>query len=683
MNLVPCATSLSKLIDYREHLVSKKSFWELDNILSHVSFFQKLENVASLDGHRGCVNRLSFNEEGSLLLSGSDDCRLLVWDVAEKTLRHQIETGHDRNIFGLRFIPCTNDRLLASGAMDCTVRVTSLDGGMEKLFEMHEDRVKTIDVEKRNPNLIFSASEDGRVYQIDLRTPEDPKKVVEISRTSIKSAMLNPNFPFELVVSCNNPYIYVYDRRMFFGTPKATFCPSHLRNRKLPFSTFSCFNETGTAIAASYCYEGVYVFSTQHMTNQDSMKEQFNFGLERNQTLRNFYRMFHFVLVAYEYFNKDQLNKALSWFSKACDIYHWNQLVLCRWILYCFRGWPGDIDAACADMRSFSDEQNSTQIDQSPPLISASIIRSFCWRFLDVRYIHLHFRFIRSVSNEMEEKVNSILGRIQVEQGKLSNELDKLDEIFPLEQWWSSVGMRLSHDKQLWTQKHIYEFMQYWIGSIMQKLHRLSQKFSNEVAEHLHEIVANRLEEEEDERMVHPVYLSAQSAKEGAILAELPTSYCTNRSLGYHKRFLGHLSVNTDIKEVNFISGKFPCVLSGSDDGCFYVWSLDSGMLLGSYRADSDAVNCVLPHPCQPLIATSGIDNDIKLWKPSDWHHNIDEAEMEKQVKCNMDKLNEILIRPQEMSGTENDSQFFIQMLRTLMVPGNRRYATEGACAIL
>jgi WD40 repeat protein len=147
------------------------------------------------------VNRLAFNEEGSLLLSGSDDCRLIVWDVAERTSRHQVETGHERNIFGVRFVfmhnvvliccfqvrfmPCTNDRLLASGAMDRTVRVNSLDGGTERLFAIHENRVKTIDVERRNPNLIFSASEDGTVKQIDLRSPEEPVLVVEVRYSSI------------------------------------------------------------------------------------------------------------------------------------------------------------------------------------------------------------------------------------------------------------------------------------------------------------------------------------------------------------------------------------------------------------------------------------------------------------------------------------------------------------------
>lgn len=34
---------------------------------------QKLVNSAKLSGHEGCVNRLAWNEDGSLLASGSDD----------------------------------------------------------------------------------------------------------------------------------------------------------------------------------------------------------------------------------------------------------------------------------------------------------------------------------------------------------------------------------------------------------------------------------------------------------------------------------------------------------------------------------------------------------------------------------------------------------------------------------
>ena len=33
--------------------------------------------------------------------------------------------------------------------------------------------------------------------------------------------------------------------------------------------------------------------------------------------------------------------------------------------------------------------------------------------------------------------------------------------------------------------------------------------------------------------------------------------------------------------------------------------------------ADDDVVNCIRPHPTEPVLATSGIDSTVKLWSPS------------------------------------------------------------------
>ena len=33
-------------------------------------------------------------------------------------------------------------------------------------------------------------------------------------------------------------------------------------------------------------------------------------------------------------------------------------------------------------------------------------------------------------------------------------------------------------------------------------------------------------------------------------------------------------------------------------------------------EADRHVVNCVQPHPYEPLIASSGIDYNVKLWAP-------------------------------------------------------------------
>lgn len=53
-----------------------------------------------------------------------------------------------------------------------------------------------------------------------------------------------------------------------------------------------------------------------------------------------------------------------------------------------------------------------------------------------------------------------------------------------------------------------------------------------------------------------------------------------------------------------------------SDDGNFFVWERDSGMISAIYQADELIVNCVQPHPYECLLATSGIDHEVRLWSP-------------------------------------------------------------------
>ena len=57
--------------------------------------------------------------------------------------------------------------------------------------------------------------------------------------------------------------------------------------------------------------------------------------------------------------------------------------------------------------------------------------------------------------------------------------------------------------------------------------------------------------------------------------------------------------------------------MSGSDDGRIFIWDKNSGEIVNSMVGDSRVVNCVQPHPFDPRIASSGIDNDVKLWEPT------------------------------------------------------------------
>lgn len=68
------------------------------------------------------------------------------------------------------------------------------------------------------------------------------------------------------------------------------------------------------------------------------------------------------------------------------------------------------------------------------------------------------------------------------------------------------------------------------------------------------------------------------------------------------------------IKQANFWGDQW--VLSGSDCGRVFLWDKWSGEIVSFLVADSHVVNCVQPHPISYMLATSGIDYDIKLWEP-------------------------------------------------------------------
>ncbi|KXN89623.1 WD repeat protein iqw1 [Leucoagaricus sp. SymC.cos] len=82
------------------------------------------------------------------------------------------------------------------------------------------------------------------------------------------------------------------------------------------------------------------------------------------------------------------------------------------------------------------------------------------------------------------------------------------------------------------------------------------------------------------------------------------------------QRFPGARNVET-VKDVNFLGPKDELVVSGSDDGNFFVWDKSTTQLNGIYEGDGSIVNVIEGHPSLPLIAVSGIDTTVKLFAPA------------------------------------------------------------------
>ena len=56
--------------------------------------------------------------------------------------------------------------------------------------------------------------------------------------------------------------------------------------------------------------------------------------------------------------------------------------------------------------------------------------------------------------------------------------------------------------------------------------------------------------------------------------------------------------------------------MAGSDCGHIFFWNRNTGKIENVIEADKHVVNCVQENPMYPVLASSGIDYNIKIWQP-------------------------------------------------------------------
>ena len=75
-------------------LYKRELFWRSSlpaKVSSSRETLQRLHLQHKLEGHEGCVNAVSFNSSGSLLMSGSDDLNLIIWDWERGMYLHEVD----------------------------------------------------------------------------------------------------------------------------------------------------------------------------------------------------------------------------------------------------------------------------------------------------------------------------------------------------------------------------------------------------------------------------------------------------------------------------------------------------------------------------------------------------------------------------------------------------------------
>ncbi|KAH7690105.1 WD repeat-containing protein 42A protein [Dioscorea alata] len=232
-----------------------------------------------LDKHRGCVNTVSFNADGDILVSGSDDRMIILWNWDAGLVKLSFHSGHTDNVFQAKFMPYTDDRTLVTCAADGEVRhVQILERGqvVTKMLAQHEGRVHKMAIEPGSPHIFYSCGEDGLVQHFDLRTQSATKLFVcksfideddEISIVQLNAIAIDPRNPNLFAVAGSDEYVQLYDIRKYkwggssdIGEPVDWFCPHHLIGDGQVGITGLAFSEQ-SELLASYNDELIYLFT--------------------------------------------------------------------------------------------------------------------------------------------------------------------------------------------------------------------------------------------------------------------------------------------------------------------------------------------------------------------------------------------------------------------------------------
>ncbi|KAL2459950.1 Transducin/WD40 repeat-like superfamily protein [Abeliophyllum distichum] len=238
----------------------------------------RLDILLKLEKHRGCVNTVSFNTDGDILVSGSDDRRIILWDWETGRVKLSFHSGHHNNVFQAKIMPYNEDRSIVTCAADGQVRHAQIleRGEVEtKLLGKHQGRVQKLSIEPGSPHIFYTCGEDGMVQHIDLRTgtaaelftcePIQSQSFMPIIH--LNAIAIDPRNPNFFSVGGSDQFARLFDIRKCkmegstdFGQPVDFFCPPHLVDDEDVGITGLAFSEQ-SELLVSYSDEFIYLFS--------------------------------------------------------------------------------------------------------------------------------------------------------------------------------------------------------------------------------------------------------------------------------------------------------------------------------------------------------------------------------------------------------------------------------------
>ncbi|KAK1261274.1 hypothetical protein QJS04_geneDACA001290 [Acorus gramineus] len=246
--------------------------WASKDLVLRLGVYRKL------DKHRGCVNTVNFNEAGDVLVSGSDDRLVKLWNWDIGVVRLSFHSGHTDNVFQARIMPYTDDSTIITSAADGEVRYAQIrEGGKvdTTLLAVHNGRVHKLAIEPGSPHIFYSCGEDGLVHHFDLRTQSATQllschsfgfKTSYMQVVHLNAIAIDPRNPNLFVIGGSDEYARLYDIRKYeldgssnHDRPVDCFCPCHLIGDKEVGITGLAFSDH-SELLLSYNDESIYLF---------------------------------------------------------------------------------------------------------------------------------------------------------------------------------------------------------------------------------------------------------------------------------------------------------------------------------------------------------------------------------------------------------------------------------------
>lgn len=492
------------------------------------SLYSSLACTGILAGHTGCVNATAWREDGLILASGSDDRNLCLWSFPGRELLVTLPTGHTQNIFGLTFLPTAFDRIITVAGDGLAKFIQIRDNGtptVVRTWSGHRDRVKRVETEPFNPNIFFTASEDGSVGEFDLRLEgESHRRLADwsqegISLNSISLAQLRPHL---IAAAGTGPIVRFIDRRkqdVPSGIEKGLIWMPLQRN--IEMVTAVRFSNHSMDLIASLINDDI------HMANYEIM--------ERGE------------------YPKD-ISDSIT--QKEESIY---AELARKWEM-------GELEDYYYSISQLITRHRSLQ-------------HGLIQDLMEIFACDLYNRMLCAVKlDRMEDAETDAL--YLIEEGTQDPELLRLAYLVMYMQAEDSDGEDGKRER--------YQSFKSYLDAM---------HFGGDAP---------------------PDVLNTQNIRDPR------TTDAWQRLKAQHqvcstslRAFRGHLNTHT-VKDVTFLGPQNEYIASGSDGGYFFIWDRnDPQNPIYIASSDSQVVNSVVENPRMPMLAVTGIDNDIKLWEPT------------------------------------------------------------------